>query len=78
MPTIVILGKLKVQVFADDHNPPHFHAVTPDHEALIRISDLQILQGQIARRDYERLLDWASSNENRGLLEDAWKRLNQR
>lgn len=78
MPTIMIFGKLKVQIFADDHNPPHFHAVTPDHEALIRLSDLQILRGQISRRHYELIVSWASSDENRGLLEDAWKCLNQR
>lgn len=44
MPTLATLGRLKVQVFADDHNPPHFHAVTPDGEALIGIA------GRIDRR----------------------------
>lgn len=76
MPTIVKLGNLKIQIFADDHHPPHFHIVTPDHEVLVRLSDLEILAGSIDRRSLERALAWA--RENRKVLNEAWERLNER
>lgn len=72
MPTIVILGRLKIQIYPDDHNPPHFHAVTPDNEAIISLTNLKIIKGEIARRDYDRMLHWASEPANRELLHDAW------
>jgi hypothetical protein len=31
-------------MFWDDHNPPHFHARYSDSQALVSISDLQIIQ----------------------------------
>ncbi len=77
MPTIMAFGKLKLQIFADDHNPPHFHAVTSEHEALIRLSDLTVLRGQISRRDYDTIKKWASTKANKELLDDAWSRLNR-
>lgn len=39
MPTLVAIGNIRIRMFADDHNPPHFHVLTPDHEALLRIAD---------------------------------------
>lgn len=78
MPTIVMLGKVKVQVFADDHNPPHFHITTPDHEALVSISSLAVLRGSVSRRDLEAVIAWISEEKNRKEIEDAWDRLNDR
>lgn len=76
MPTIVTIGSLKIQVFADDHNPPHFHVVTPDREALIRISDFAVIAGSISGREYKTAIGWAG--EHRKEIEDEWTRLNER
>lgn len=76
MPTIVTIGNLKIQIFADDHNPPHFHVVTPDREALVRISDLSILAGSLTGREYKAAVAWAAAHREE--LEDEWNRLNQR
>jgi hypothetical protein len=32
MPTIIRFGNMVIRMFADDHNPPHFHIVTPEHQ----------------------------------------------
>lgn len=37
MPTIVVLSNCKVQMFADDHVPPHFHLRGPNSNAMIRL-----------------------------------------
>ncbi|WP_228382229.1 DUF4160 domain-containing protein [Tistrella mobilis] len=76
MPTIVRFGNLKVQMFADDHNPPHFHLLTPDYEALIKLADFSVIAGRIDGRSYEIATRWAANN--RELLAHEWERLNQR
>jgi hypothetical protein len=76
MPTIVKIGNLKIQIFADDHNPPHFHVVTPDFEALVLISNFEILAGRIDHRSLEAALEWAKAQENKEKLEHEWNRLN--
>jgi hypothetical protein len=74
MPTIARIGNLKIQVFADDHNPPHFHVVTPDGEALVSIGRLRILRGDLRRKDFDAVIEWA--NRNLDTIEDAWRSLN--
>lgn len=76
MPTLFKIGSLKVQMFADDHNPPHFHIVTPDFEALVRLSDLTVIAGSIDRRSYDAAIAWAKAHTKE--LEDEWQRLNER
>ena len=76
MPTLARLGNVLIRMFADDHDPPHFHVVTPDRAATVLISDLSILAGQIDRRSLDTALEWAT--DNRELLRNEWTRLNER
>ncbi|WP_137132090.1 DUF4160 domain-containing protein [Rhizobium sp. FY34] len=78
MPVIMRLGSIRIMIFADDHNPPHFHVSTPDHDALMRIDDLSILQGQITARTLQQVRQWAQMDGNRQHLEEEWRRLNER
>ncbi|KQZ28635.1 hypothetical protein ASD50_19310 [Mesorhizobium sp. Root552] len=74
MPTIVTIGKIKIQIYADDHNPPHFHVLSGDDEALVSIQDLQIFRGQLRRRDFDTAIEWARAHREE--LEHEWNRLN--
>lgn len=76
MPTIARIGNILIRIFADDHNPPHFHVVTPEHEVIVLIADLSVQAGTIDRRSLDAALEWAASN--RKVLEDEWNRLNER
>ncbi len=73
MPTLVVLGNVKVQVFANDHHPPHFHVTTPDGEAIVAIDGLRLLRGVVRRRDYDVALAWVRTNMTR--VRDEWNRL---
>jgi hypothetical protein len=61
-------------MYPNDHNPPHFHIVTPDHAVLIALSDLSIIAGYIPESELRLALAWARQNRTR--LEDEWQRLN--
>ncbi|MCB2056207.1 MAG: DUF4160 domain-containing protein [Geminicoccaceae bacterium] len=75
MPTIHRIGRLKIQVFADDHAPPHFHAWHPEGEVLVVIATLEPLAGKLDARELRKAMEWASAN--RDALENAWRRLNE-
>lgn len=74
MPTLVRLGNILIRIFEEDHAPPHFHVVTPDYEAMVRIADLQVHAGSIDRKSLRTAIAWAAQNME--LLETEWRRLN--
>jgi hypothetical protein len=75
MPTLARFGKLLIQIYADDHAPPHFHVVTPDDEALISIDGFEVIAGTVRRRDLAIVVEWASANVDK--LKAEWDRLNE-
>lgn len=39
MPRLSEFYRIAIYMYFADHNPPHFHAIYAEHEALIRIDD---------------------------------------
>lgn len=54
-----------------EHNPPHFHALYGEHEALIDIQRLAVIKGGLPRRALSLVLEWA--NEYRDELMEDWE-----
>ncbi len=46
-------------MYYQDHAPPHFHAKYGDYEALIQISPVGILRGNLPPRALGLVLEWA-------------------
>jgi hypothetical protein len=70
------IGKLIIRVYANDHLPPHFHAIAPDFEALIEIESLQVMRGDLPPQARKAVMDWA--NRNRTAIVGEWNRINPR
>lgn len=70
------IGKIIIRVYANDHLPPHFHAVHPDFDALIEIETLSILRGSLSPSAAKDVMEWAA--ENRGAIAAEWNRINPR
>ena len=47
MPTIAWFYGIAIQMFYDDHNPPHLHARYGRARALVRLSDGAIIAGEL-------------------------------
>lgn len=75
MPTIARIGGLKIQVFADDHYPPHFHIVGTDFEVLVSMRDLSILKGGRYHREVRDAMEWARRNLD--VLWNTWTDINE-
>lgn len=76
MPTVKILTSVKIEMFADDHAPPHFHLRGPNSNALVRLDRLSVMRGTCSRRDLAEAVAWAEANLP--LLYAEWSRLNER
>jgi hypothetical protein len=69
------IGNIIITVYANDHLPPHFHAVAPDFEALIEIQTLAVRAGSLGR-SRRAVLDWAAANL--AVIKAEWNRINPR
>ena len=74
MPVIIRLRHCVIAMYFFDHNPPHFHVVTPDGEAQMALASLEIMEGQVDRRAEREARDWAE--HNRDLLWLKWEEFN--
>ncbi len=71
MPTISMFYGILIQMFWDDHVPPHFHALYGEYEVLVDIDTLRVIQGSMPRRALALVLEWAACHHDE-LIED-WK-----
>ena len=58
-------------MFFGDHPPPHFHAVYGEHNALIGIESLKIIEGDLPKRAQKLVIGWASLYQED--LIEIWK-----
>ena len=59
MPEISRFLGIVISIYFDDHNPPHFHVEYNDNEALISISDLTVMKGDLPPRVIGLVMEWA-------------------
>lgn len=69
MPTISMFYGILIQMFWDEHAPPHFHASYGEFKATVDIRTLSISEGSLPRRATELVLDWAELHQAE-LMED--------
>ena len=69
MPTISQFYGIIIQMFWNEHAPPHFHATYGDYKATVNIKELSIMEGSLPRRAIHLVLDWAELHQAE-LLDD--------
>jgi hypothetical protein len=75
MPEISRFFGIVIQMYFDDHGPPHFHAVYGEHRAKVSISPPGLHKGRLPPRVLALVVEWASLHEH--ALLDCWERLGQ-
>lgn len=61
---------LKIEIYSNEHPPPHFHVKSPNINASFDIKDCKKLNGSISNKDYKMIRYWHISAK--GLLIKAW------
>ncbi|MGH6776748.1 MAG: DUF4160 domain-containing protein [Bradyrhizobium sp.] len=72
MPTIAYFYGIMIQMFYNDHEPPHFHARYGPARAIVRLSDGEIVAGELPRTATRLVQQWALAR--RSELQDNWRR----
>ena len=72
MPQISFFLGIIIRMFYRDHNPPHFHAVYGDFEALIDIQKQEIISGSLPPRVLGLVIEWTALHQSE--LQDNWER----
>ena len=76
MPQISYFLGVIIRMFYRDHNPPHFHAVYGDYEALIDIQKNEIISGNLPPRVLGLVVEWTALHQQE--LMDNWERSKNR
>ena len=71
VPTISAFYGILIQMFWQEHAPPHFHALYAEYEAVIEIRNLETIRGRLPRRALALVLEWAALHTNE--LMENWK-----
>jgi hypothetical protein len=69
MPTISAFHGIIIRMYWGDHDPPHFHAVYAEHEAVVDIRTLSVIRGGLPTHATTLTLRWAHLHRQ-ALLED--------
>ena len=52
------VGGLRIEVYPNEHAPPHFHAVSPHVDASFAIEDCTLLHGSVSGKDFRKIQHW--------------------
>ena len=69
MPRLSEFYGIAIYMYFADHNPPHFHAIYAEHEALVRIDDGSILRGDLPKTAAKLVEQWRALHHDE-LLHD--------
>jgi len=69
VPTISVFYGIVIQMFWNEHAPPHFHALYGDDEVLVDLRDFSVMRGDLPRRAMTLVLEWATAHRDE-LVED--------
>jgi hypothetical protein len=72
MPAIAQFYGILIQMYYDDHEPPHFHARYGGAKAIIRIVDGAVIAGELPPTATRMLQRWALARSAE--LQDNWQR----
>lgn len=64
------LDGLRIEIYSNEHPPPHFHVRSPNVDAVFRIDDCKHLEGKVRPNDYKKILHWFQNA--RPVLIEAW------
>jgi hypothetical protein len=63
MPEISRFLGIVIQMFFDDHNPPHFHARYGEKKGTFDIQTLNMLEGDLPIKVRNLIIEWADLNK---------------
>ena len=73
MPTIAYFLGIAIQMYYDDHPPPHIHVKYNEHQARFAIETGELISGSLPARARRLVQEWIALR--RAQLTDNWRRM---
>ena len=70
MPTVAVIDGAKIQFFALEHPPPHFHVAFAEYRAQINIKSLRVMKGSLPPAKLTAVVAWAETRQ--AILLNTW------
>jgi hypothetical protein len=70
MPTVIIIDGIRIEIYTDDHPPPHFHVKAGNLRAKFDIATGKLIRGSLDKRSMRKVLRWMEVNGD--LLMQVW------
>lgn len=64
MPIIAMVSGVRIIMFFNDHDPPHFHFEFAEHRGRISIATLSLLSGTLPASKRRHVLEWARLHQD--------------
>ena len=71
MPEISVFFGIRVTMYYDEHNPPHFHANYNDQKILVDIQKGRVLKGAFPSKQLKFVLAWGAIHQEE--LMENWE-----
>jgi len=75
---IKTIKNLRVIIYSNDHNPPHFHVVSKDYKinAKFLIENGELISGDIKSKDLKRIKAFYESPKTKIIMKMIWNKKN--
>lgn len=70
MPTVTLFDGIKLEMFANDHNPPHVHIKYAEYKCLLTIQSGTVYAGSMPVKQLRKASIYVENNRER--LMDLW------
>ena len=75
MPTVAAFDGIKIEMYFDEHPPPHFHARCAEYIAQIGIKEVNVIKGYLPAGKLKQVREWAEQRQT--LLAERWVAIEQ-
>jgi Domain of unknown function (DUF4160) len=76
MPQVFEIDSIQIDVYSNEHPPPHFHAIYAEHEVLVEIRTVEIYAGYLPTKQLRKVLSWVKDDEVQKYLLEIFYTLN--
>ena len=70
------IRNLKIEIYSNDHNPPHFHVKSSDNSinAVFRLDNCQLIKGDLNSKDIKRIEKFYEDQTTKDLMKEMWNK----
>lgn len=72
------INDLKVVIYSNDHDPPHFHVISNDHkiDVKFKIENCELISGALDSKSLRRIKAFYEADKTKTVMEKIWNKRN--